>query len=165
MLRVPTMADLLECLVQIRALHETAPRLAALLAAASAEAWRRRPEPDVWAPIEVLAHLADAELFFGTRLRLILTSERPRLEAYEQARLAERAGYLSWSPGRALERFTRRREDTLDLLDGCSADDLDRIGVHASRGPMSVADLIATMLAHDTDHVAQMRLRLGLAGP
>jgi hypothetical protein len=35
--------------------------------------------------------------------------------------------------------------------------------VHAVRGAMTVADLVATMLAHDTDHVAQIRLRLGVS--
>jgi uncharacterized damage-inducible protein DinB len=159
------MADLLECMVQIRALRETAPRLATLVATAPDTAWTRRPAAETWSPVEVLAHLADAELFFGTRLRLMVTSERPHLEPWDQARLAERASYLRWSPEQALDRFTQRRQDTLELLDGCSAEDLGRVGVHATRGPMSVADLVATMLAHDTDHVAQIRLRLGPSEP
>ena len=157
------MADLLECLVQIRALRETAGRLTSLVRAAPAATWRARPEPDVWAPVEVLAHLADAELFFGVRLRLMLTEARPALAPYDQGALARRAGYLDWPVETAIARFAARRAETLELLDGCSAAELDRTGLHARRGEITVADLVATMLAHDTAHVGQIRVRLGAA--
>lgn len=156
------MADLLEALVQIKALAETPPRVAALLRTAAPEAWTRRPRPGVWAPVEVLAHLADSELFYGTRVRLVLTDDRPPLQPFEGAILAERAGYISWPPTVAFERFRARRAETLELLSSCSALEIARVGVHPVRGEMSVADLVALMLAHDTDHVGQIRERLAL---
>ena len=159
------MADLLEALVQIKALAETPPRVAALLRRAAPEAWTRRPALGMWTPVEVLAHLADAELFFGTRTRLVLTSERPFLQPFQGAVLAELAGYNSWPPAVAFERFRSRRAETLELLSSCSAAGLARVGVHPVRGETSVADLVALALAHDTDHVGQMRDRLGLQTP
>ncbi len=156
------MADLLEALVQIKALAETPPRVAALLRRATPEAWTRRPAPGVWAPVEVLAHLADTELFYGTRVRLVLTGDRPFLQPFEGAILAERAGYMSWAPTVAFERFRTRRAETLELLSGCSATELERVGVHPVRGEITVADLVALALAHDTDHVGQIRERLAL---
>src|SRR5512136_2177978 len=156
------MADLLEALVQIKALAETPPRVAALLRRAAQEAWARRPRPGVWAPVEVLAHLADTELFYGTRVRLVLTGDRPFLQPFEGATLAERAGYISWPPAAAFERFRTRRAETLELLSSCSATELERVGVHQVRGEITVADLVALMLAHDTDHVGQIRERLAL---
>jgi uncharacterized damage-inducible protein DinB len=156
------MADLLEALVQIKALAETPPRVAALLRRAAPEAWRHRPGPGVWAPVEVLAHLADSELFYGTRMRLVLTGDRPFLQPFQGAALAELAGYISWPPAVAFERFRSRRAETLELLSTCSAPGLARVGVHPVRGEMSVADLVALALAHDTDHVGQMRERLGI---
>jgi uncharacterized damage-inducible protein DinB len=159
------MADLLEALVQIKALAETPPRVAALLRRAAPEAWTRRPRPGVWAAVEVLAHLADTELFYGTRVRLVVTGDRPFLQPFEGAILAERAGYISWPPAVAFERFRTRRAETLELLSGCSATELERVGVHPARGEISVADLVALMLAHDTDHVGQIRERLGLEPP
>ena len=158
------MADLLECVLQIKALGETPARVEELVRAAPAARWAVRPRPGTWAPVEVLAHLADAELFHGTRLRLMLTSGRAFLQPFEGAQLAERARYLGWAPQLAFARFAGRRGETLDLLSSCSAEDLARVGVHPVRGEMSVADLVALMLAHDTDHVGQMRERLGLAG-
>jgi uncharacterized damage-inducible protein DinB len=159
-----TVADLLEALVQIKALAETPPRVAQLLRLAPRDAWSRRPNPGVWAPVEVLAHLADAELFFGIRTRLVLTSERPFLQPFQGAVLAELAGYISWPLAVAFDRFRSRRAETLELLSSCSAAGLARVGVHPARGEMSVADLVALALAHDTDHVGQMRERLGIKG-
>jgi uncharacterized damage-inducible protein DinB len=158
-------ADLLECLIQIKGLADTPFRLAALLELADEARWRARPSATVWAPIEVLGHLADLELIFGARLRAMLTIDEPALAQVGGARLAARARYLDWPLTIALDRFTRRRQENLELLDGCSADDLNRTGVHPSRGRLSVADLVAVMLAHDTDHVGQIRSRLGPADP
>jgi hypothetical protein len=159
------MADLLECLLQIKGLAETPPRLEAMLAATTPSKWTERPDPEVWAPVEIAAHLADQELVYGVRLRLMLTSERPALEVLDQARLAARAGYLGWVPELAVRRFATRRGETLELLESCSAAELERVGRHPARGDMTVADLVALMLAHDVDHCGQIRQRLGLAEP
>ena len=159
------MADLLEALLQIKALAETSPRLAALLRVAAPERWVHRPHPSVWAPVEVLAHLADGELFFGVRLRLVLTGERPPLQPFDGVALARRARYLTWPPALAFERFATRRAETLELLSSCSAGELARVGVDPTRGEVSVADLVALALAHDTDHVAQIRQRLAAGDP
>ena len=154
------MADLLECLAQIKALAETAPRLAALVRLAPPEHWRARPAADVWAPVEVLAHLADLELVYGARLLAMLSAERPQLQAIDPAALARRARYLERAPEVEVDRFTVRRRDTLAVLSGCSAAELDRLGIHPRRGVITVADLVAGMLAHDTVHVGQIRQRL-----
>jgi hypothetical protein len=154
------MTDLLECLAQIRALAETVPRLEALVGDAVSERWRSRPTNAVWAPIEVLAHLADLELIYAARLRAMLTMDRPHLQAIDQAALAQLAGYIDWPLEVALERFRSRRHDTLELLRSCSAAELDRTGLHPRRRVITVADLVAGMLAHDTTHVGQIRQRL-----
>jgi hypothetical protein len=51
----------------------------------------------------------------------------------------------------ALDRFLASRQETLSILDHCSATDLCRTAVFPGRGPTSVADLVAVMLAHDTE--------------
>lgn len=159
------MADLLECLLQLKGLAETPHRLEKLLAESAARRWAVRPAPGVWAPVEVAAHLADTELMYGARIRLVLTADRPRLASYDQVRLAERAGYLAWRPGTAVARFAARRADNVELLETCNAPELERVGIHAERGAVSIADIVATLLAHDIDHLGQIRQRLGLAEP
>jgi hypothetical protein len=154
-------ADLLECVIQIKSLEETAPRLAAMVEQVPEPRWRIRPAPGVWAPLEVLGHLADIELVAGARLRAVLTLDGPPLQKVDGARLAVRARYLDWPVAAALDRFRRRRQDNLELLDTCSAEELGRVGIHPSRGRLTVADMVAWMLAHDTDHLGQIRSRLG----
>lgn len=129
------MADLQECLVQMKALAETARRLHNLAQGADPTEWILKPAPTTWAPIEVLAHLADAELFFATRLRLPLTAERPSLEAWDEAALANRSNYLAWPLERALARCAERRESNLELLHTCSAEELARVGCTVGAGP------------------------------
>ena len=128
------MADLLECLAQIRALAETSPRLAALVGAADDERWHARPETAVWAPVEVLAHLADLELIYAARLRAMLTIDEPVLQTVDQEALAQLADYIHWPVADALARFVARRHDTLELLRSCSAAELERRGRHPRRG-------------------------------
>ena len=154
------MADLLECLAQIRALAETAPRLEALVGTAADSRWHVRPGGSVWAPVEVLAHLADLELIYAARLRAMLTIDEPALQIVDQEALAQRAGYIDWPVAVALDRFRARRRDTLELLRSCSAAELERRGRHPRRGVITVADQVAIMLAHDTSHVGQIRQRL-----
>ncbi len=154
------MADLLECVIQVKALGETIPRLDELLRRHPPPLWLDRPADHVWSPAEVVAHLADTELFFGTRLRLILTRDQPHLEPFDQERLAARAGYREWPPLLALSRLRTRRLENLELLEGCSAEELARTGRHPLRGPLTVADLVADALAHDTVHIGQIRERL-----
>lgn len=156
------MANLLECVIQIKGLADTPRRLLEAANRVSEDRWYLHPAPGVWAPIEVLAHLADLELVYGARLRAMLTLDHPLLQQVDGGQLASRAHDVDWPLAVALDRFRRRRKETVELLDGCSAEDLGRCGFHPSRGSMTVADLVAVMLAHDTDHVAQIRRRLGL---
>jgi uncharacterized damage-inducible protein DinB len=155
-------ADLLECLAQIRALVETAPRVELLVRTTAAERWLARPVADVWAPVEVLAHLADVELVYAARLLGMISAEQPHLQELDPAVLARRSRYLERRPEDELQRFQQRREGTLAELRSCSAAELERTGIDPRRGVITVADLVADMLAHDTVHVGQIRQRLAI---
>src|SRR3954471_18545889 len=60
----------------------TAATLDGLIAGVSAADLRRRPAPDRWSVSEIVAHLADAEIVIGYRLRLILGSPGTSIVAY-----------------------------------------------------------------------------------
>jgi hypothetical protein len=82
------------------------------------------------------------------------------LVAFDGAELARRADYADWPPLLALSRFRTRREESVELLEHCSSSDFERAGVGPERGTTTTADLVATMLAHDTDHLGEIRERL-----
>ena len=53
----------------------------------------RRPAPEKWSIAEIVAHLADAELAMGWRLRNMLANPGVALTWWDQAVWAERLGY------------------------------------------------------------------------
>ena len=53
----------------------------------------RRPAPEKWSIAEIVAHLADAELAMGWRLRNMLANPGVALTWWDQAAWAERLGY------------------------------------------------------------------------
>ena len=117
----------------------------------------RRPESaGKWSVLEVLAHLADSEVVWSYRLRMVLAQERPPITGYDQDAWARRLGYGEADRDECLERFRLLREGNLRLLRRCSADDLQRVGVHQERGAESLAHLVKLYAAHDLVHRRQI---------
>jgi len=66
-------------------LQQATPRkLTALVKGLSKKQLTRRPAPGKWSIAEILAHLADAELVVGFRLRLMLASNGTPIQAFDQ---------------------------------------------------------------------------------
>ena len=77
-----------------------------------------RPEASgKWSMGHVLAHLADSDLVWGWRLRLILAQERPPLTGYDQDSWADRLAYADIDPGDAVLTFSVLRKGNLRLID------------------------------------------------
>lgn len=117
----------------------------------------RIPEaPGKWSVNEVLQHLADSELVFGWRIRLVLAHDRPTITGYDQDRWAERLRYADGDPQEAIERFTLLRRANTRLLEGASEADLRRVGVHSERGEEPLAHIIRLYAGHDLLHLRQI---------
>jgi hypothetical protein len=120
--------------------------------------------PGKWSINEVVQHLADSELVFGWRIRLVLAHDRPAITGYDQDRWAERLRYADGNPQEAIERFAVIRRSNLKLLERASAADLQRVGVHAERGEETLAHIIRLYAGHDLLHVRQVeRIRSAVA--
>jgi hypothetical protein len=117
----------------------------------------RTPEaPGKWSIVQVLQHLADAEVVWAWRMRLILAQDRPVLTGYDQDRWADRLGYADADPAQALEEFSVIRRGNLRLLGRATPEDLRRVGVHAERGEESVEHLRRLFAGHDLLHLRQI---------
>lgn len=117
----------------------------------------RRPESDgKWSIAQVLQHLADSDLVWGWRLRLILAHDRPHITGYDQDLWAERLHYADADAPQALDTFTVLRAGNLRLLARATPDDMARVGIHAERGEESVAHLIRLYAGHDLLHLQQI---------
>ncbi|HEY2472690.1 MAG TPA: DinB family protein [Terracidiphilus sp.] len=77
----------------------------------------RRPRPEKWSIVEIVAHLADAELAMGWRLRNMLANPGVALTWWDQAVWAERLGYLQQDASLSAEVFLALRVSNLRLLE------------------------------------------------
>lgn len=117
----------------------------------------RRPEaPGKWSIAQVLQHLADSDLVWGWRMRLILAQDRPPLTGYDQDLWADRLHYEDADPGEALETLRVLRRGNLGLLARATPQDRQRVGVHSERGDESVEYLCGLYAGHDLLHLRQL---------
>jgi hypothetical protein len=147
-------ADLLECLIQIKGLADTPRRLA--LRTAATVSGSPSPEEAARRSHDVAGRLLSAEREFRRSLSRMLADDRPSLPGLDAIGAT---GIPSDRPGECERAFAAERAETVRLLEACSADQLNRVGIEPSRGPMTVADLVAVMLAHDTDRLGELVTR------
>jgi hypothetical protein len=117
----------------------------------------RREAPGKWSARHVVRHLADGDLVWGYRLRMVLAHDRPTITGYDQDLWADRLHYGEADVAVALDDFSVLRRSNLRLLGAASAADMQRVGVHSERGEESVAHMIKMYAGHDLLHLAQLK--------
>lgn len=117
----------------------------------------RKPEaPGKWSVVQVIQHLADSELVFGFRIRMVLTADRPSLQGFDQDRWAREFSYNDVQLSIALGQLRGLRIPNLQLARKLSAQQLERLGIHSERGLESAGHLVKLMAAHDLVHRRQI---------
>jgi len=117
----------------------------------------RRPErPGKWSALEVIQHLADSDLVWAYRMRLVLAEDRPRLTGYDQDLWARRLRYQDVDPDEALEQFAVLRKLNLRLLEGLDSTAFERVGIHSDRGEEQLDLMIRLYAGHDLVHLRQL---------
>lgn len=149
----------------LRVLSGTPAAFARVMDGLSPEELRALESPGKWSMQQVLAHMADSEIVWGWRLRMVLAHDRPPLTGYDQDTWADRLGYAEMDAEQSLRGFTVLREGNLRLLRRASAKDLERVGVHEERGEESVRYMISLYAGHDIVHTRQLeRVRSVVTG-
>jgi hypothetical protein len=137
-------------------LRETPAAASKAIEGLSAAQLRQPEAPGKWSIAAVLQHLADSDLVWGWRMRLILAQDRPPLTGYDQDQWADRLHYADADPHDALETLRVLRRGNLGLLARATPQDLQRVGVHAERGEESAGYLIGLYAGHDLLHLRQL---------
>jgi len=109
-----------------------------------------------WSIRHVVRHLADGDLVWGYRMRMVLAQDRPTITGYDQDQWADRLHYGVADVPQALDEFALLRRGNLRLISAASAADLQRVGVHSERGEESVAHMLKMYAGHDLLHLAQL---------
>jgi hypothetical protein len=122
----------------------------------------RRPEAaGKWSVIQVIQHLADAELVTSFRARMVLAEDQPQLQGYDQDRWASVLRYAEVPLDLALAQLRGLRNANLRLWRTLTPEQRARAGHHSERGLESIDLMIRMMAGHDLVHRRQIDRILG----
>jgi hypothetical protein len=117
---------------------------------------RKRPAPQKWSVAEIVAHLADAEIVLGYRVRLILGAPGTSIQAFDQDVWAEAGHYEKRNPHASLEQLRAAREANLSLYKSLTPEQWKHWGMHSERGQESVDHIVRMIAGHDVNHLHQI---------
>ena len=128
------------------------------------EAWVHANEgPDTWSPFDVVGHLVHGERTdWMARLEIILIHGEGRaFEPFD--RLAQFRDSRGKSLHELLDSFAELRAANLQRLEArrLGPRDLARRGLHPDLGRVTLGQLLATWVAHDLSHIAQVSRVMG----
>jgi len=140
----------------LRVQQETPRKLEKLIKPLSKAQLTRQPEPGKWSIAQVLAHLADAELVGGWRMRSIIGSNGISLQPFDQDVWAETFAYSRRDPKTSLETFRALRENNLRMLKALPKNLWENYGMHQERGKETLTHIVRMFAGHDLNHLAQV---------
>ncbi len=114
-------------------------------------------EPGKWSIRQITAHMADAELVAGCRMRLVIAEENPTLTAYDQDAWTRNLGYGTRKIKSSLESFRRMRAENHELLKDLPETAWGRAGTHTEQGRITLGELLTMYAAHAESHARQMQ--------
>lgn len=138
----------------------TNKKLARLIEGISTAKLRKRPAPDKWSVAEILAHVADAEIVIGWRMRLILGAPGTPIAAFDQNAWVSSGHYEKRDPRKSIELHRVVREANLALLKSLTPEQWKQYGQHAERGQESIEQIVQMMAGHDLNHLQQIERML-----
>ena len=136
----------------------------------------QRPDDHNWSAKEIVCHLRDVEELFQIRFHTILALDEPHIlvlgasandlaawriggpigHPLDPTRWAEERQYARNDTHEALAAFKRHRAEVLMLLPSLSPAEWQRGGIHLSRGRLTLGDWVASLAAHDDNHLDQL---------
>jgi len=145
---------MVDLLTDLRAILETTPtRWRTLTAHVSEDLLRRQPKQSEWSALECLQHLIDLDRgVFPQRVRALLAGQNfPAF--FPDADGTPLASDVS--PATMVTEFENLRKRNLKLLNEITPEDLDREGIHAELGPVTLKHLLHEWAGHDLMHIIQ----------
>jgi len=134
----------------------TAKKLERLIEGVATSRLRKRPTADHWSIGEIVAHLADAEIVIGFRMRLILGAPGSLIAAYDQDSWVSSGHYDQRDPRKSVEQFRVVREGNLALLESLEPEQWTHYGIHSERGQESIEQIARMFAGHDLNHLRQI---------
>ena len=140
----------------------TSKKLERLIRGVSLSKLRKRPAPDKWSVVEILAHLADTEIVGGFRIRIILGAPGTPIAGFNQDAWVTSGHYEKRDPRKSVEQFRVSREANLVLLKSLTQEQWKHHGIHSERGIETVEHIVRMFAGHDVNHIRQIERVLAL---
>jgi DinB superfamily len=134
----------------------TAKALERLIKGVPASKLRKRPAADKWSVSEIVAHLGDAEIVIGFRMRLILGAPGTPIAAYDQNSWLTSGHYEKRDPRKSVALFRVVREANLALLKSLTPVQWKHHGMHSERGQETIEHIVRMTAGHDLNHLQQI---------
>jgi hypothetical protein len=146
------------------AILERTPAILSTWLAGLPEPWVMANEgPETWSAFDIVGHLIDGEeTDWIPRARIILAQEGDRrFVPFDRFRHLEPD--RPWSLAQRLDRFMAARAGNLTTLRGwrLTPAQLALTGEHPELGSVTLAQLLATWVTHDLDHLMQIARVMG----
>jgi hypothetical protein len=140
----------------LRVQAATPRKLERMLKGAPSSKLRKRPAPGKWSVAEIVAHISDAELVGGYRIRAILGDPGTQIIGFDQDAWVTALHYDKRDPRKSFEQFCALRAANLALLKTLTPEQWEHYGMHSERGKESVAHIARMFAGHDINHLAQI---------
>lgn len=139
-------------------LNETPNKLANFTELLSADEFRWQVSPDEFSALENICHLRDLELQgYNQRIKRIVAEDNPALADFDGARVAAESDYLGEQPGVAQQMFLTARRENVETLRALTEKQLEREGMLAGVGKITLRRLVEMMREHDEGHLDDLR--------
>lgn len=144
---------LLEDRDPVTVMRETPGRITDLLKTMPPEAIERKPMPGKWSVREVLCHLADCEIAWAWRMRIIYGGDDSTLQPFDQDRWAKAYQGAGYATATARAAWIALRQWNLALIDSLSEHEKQRAATHPELGPVTLWNIVQIAAGHDLHHL------------
>lgn len=142
---------------KLDALEKNPDHIAAAVAGLNESVLRYQPAPNKWSILEILAHLSDAEIIWGYRIRQAIADKEPTFAPIDQDAWARHLGYAEASAADWLALYQANRRANLRLLRRLTPDQLAKGGFHPELNrKFTLAEAIERLAGHDPNHLGQI---------
>ena len=138
----------------LAAIRDTVDRVRALTSGWTDDQFERSYAPGKWSARQILTHLAQTELAFGTRARMALSTPAYVAQPFDQDTWIDRDARLSGP--QAFDAFVALARMNGLMFEGLSAADRATPLSHPEYGPLTVDWIIHQAAGHQIHHLRQL---------
>jgi uncharacterized damage-inducible protein DinB len=122
------------------------------------------PVPGTWSIQQIILHLADSDLIASDRMKRIIAMDDPPLAVWDENGFVAKTHYHEMSAADAVDLFEINRRQTVRLLKLLPEATFARRGIHSEKGPVTLADMVASYARHLEHHLSFLLKKRALLG-